>query len=94
MQMLLHLIIAGVSLFPNEEPLESVSNIVSVISDLAVVESEVVIQPVETEVAETEAVEQNTTDVDQVMAGWAQLDPSTRAAILMLFEADRMTHAK
>ena len=53
MQMLLHLIIAGVSLFPNEEPLESVSNIVSVISDLAVVESEVVIQPVETEVAET-----------------------------------------
>ncbi len=100
MQMLLQLIIIGVSLFPNEEPLESVSNIVSVISELAVVEADVAgIQPVETEAVETEAVatqvvQQDTSDVDQVVAEWAQLDPSTRAAILMLVEADRMTHAK
>ena len=100
MQMLLQLIIIGVSLFPNEEPLESVSNIVSVISELAVVEADVAgIQPVETEAVETEAVatqvvQQDTCDVDQVVAEWAQLDPSTRAAILMLVEADRMTHAK
>ena len=110
MQMLLQLIIIGVSLFPNEEPLESVSNIVSVISELAVVEADVAgIQPVDTEAVATEAVEteaveteavatqvvqQDTCDVDQVVAEWAQLDPSTRAAILMLVEADRMTHAK
>ncbi len=100
MQMLLQLIIIGVSLFPNEEPLESVSNIVSVISELAVVEADVAgIQPVDTEAVATEAVEtevvqQDTCDVDQVVAEWAQLDPSTRAAILMLVEADRMTHEK
>jgi hypothetical protein len=53
MQMLLPLIIIGAGFFPAQESLESVNNIVSVISEVAVVKAEVV----KAEVVEAEVVE-------------------------------------
>ena len=110
MQMLLPLIIIGAGFFPSEESLESVNHIVSVISEVAVVKTEVVdaevveaevveaevveAEIVDAEVVEAEVVEQEASDVDQVTTVWGQLDPSTQAAIIMLVKADRMTHTK
>ena len=105
MQMLLPLIIIGAGFFPSEESLESVNHIVSVISEVAVVKTEVVdaeiveaevveAEIVDAEVVEAEVVEQEASDVDQVTTVWGQLDPSTQAAIIILVKADRMTHTK
>ena len=49
---------------------------------------------VEAVTAPLTVVEQEISDVDQVTTVWSQLDPSTREAILMLVEADRMIHGE
>jgi len=44
------------------------------------------------DVSEAVTIDQDRSDVDQVTGVWTQLDASTRATILMLVQADLMTH--
>lgn len=99
MNILLPIIIAASGFFHAEESLNSVNVtygltteiIVSEVVATEAVQTEVM-EAVETEAVQAEVVETEASDIDHVTTAWSQLDPATQAAILMLIEADRMTH--